>query len=209
MPTSSERCVAPTLDYGIVTTVGGAIIGPRGETYIYTMSPFTSSCSGRVVGYWFCYQNTSSTTGDRVNISTVLLLRERGQNRYHIVEELNVMAEPSRDECQSAAERPIDGQCCIIQGAAKQFEVNSSYLYGVIPRQSDGPDMMQTQSSNSDTYRFASPMNMNRMLMIGSSSPWQVKLFQFIIGELLFKETFAQSSLTELCLHFQTIVLLM
>ena len=59
----SDQCVAPTLDYSAVTTPGA-----EGVVYIYSMSPFTSSCSGRVVGYWFCYQNPSSTTGDRVNI---------------------------------------------------------------------------------------------------------------------------------------------
>ena len=49
----SERCVAPTLDYSALTTLGLEEL-----VCFYTMSQFTSSCSGRVVGYWFCYQST-------------------------------------------------------------------------------------------------------------------------------------------------------
>ena len=45
----------------------------------------------RVVGYWFCYQNTSSTTDDRVNISTVLLLEDMGAD-YTIVRMFTVEA---------------------------------------------------------------------------------------------------------------------
>ena len=98
----------------------------------------------RVVGYWFCYQNTSSTTGVRVNITTVLLLEDMGAN-YQVVVELNVTAEPGRDSCLSGSP---GGQCCVTRslGAESQFGVNSSYLYAVVDLP-DGPNMRQTHSS--------------------------------------------------------------
>ena len=110
----SDQCVAPTLNYSALTTGGS-----EGIVYIYSMSPFNSSCSGRVVGYWFCYQNPSSTTGDRVNVGTVLLLEDMGAD-YTIVRRFNVTAIPGRD-CLSG------GQCCVSRNlsAENQFGVNS------------------------------------------------------------------------------------
>ena len=39
---------------------------PRTGFIVYTMPTFTPSCSGVVVGYWFCYQNASNTTGNEM-----------------------------------------------------------------------------------------------------------------------------------------------
>ena len=132
----SDQCVAPTLqDFSALTTTGSEV-----HVYIYTMSPFTSSCSGKVVGYWFCYQNPSSTTGDRVNISTVLVLEDMGVD-YVIVWSFTVEAVPGRD-CLSG------GKCCGSRNLSgeKQFGVNSSYLYVTCKLLvwSGGPNMSQT-----------------------------------------------------------------
>ena len=71
------------------------------------------------MGYWFCYQSTGSTTGERVNISTVLLLEDKGAD-YTIVIRFTVAAIPGRDclhvwhtvLCQSESEcwKPVWGQ---------------------------------------------------------------------------------------------------
>ena len=127
---TTVQCVAPTLDD--ITRAGS-----EGVVFIYTMSPFTSSCSGRVVGYWFCYQNTGSTTGERVNISTVLLLEDMGAD-YTIVRRFYVEAILGRD-C------PSGRQCCVSRNLSveNQFGVNSSYLYGVVDLPGDS-NMRQT-----------------------------------------------------------------
>ena len=176
----SDRCVAPTLDYSTVTTAGA-----EGVVYIYSMSPFTSSCSGRVVGYWFCYQNpTSSTTGDRVNISTVLLLEDMGTD-YTIVRRFNVVAIPGRD-CLSG------GQCCVSRNlsAVNQFRVNSSYHYGVVDLPGD-TNMIQTNVGNigrpgyqlgRDVYTQSG----DTLSKSGSPTLQPLRMFQFIIGELRF-----------------------
>ena len=176
----SDRCVAPTLDYSAPTTLGS-----EGIIFIYTRSPFTSSCSGRVVGYWFCYQNTSSTTGERVNISTVLLLEDMGTD-YTIVRRFTVEAIPGGD-CLSG------GQCCVSRNlsAVNQFGVNSSYLYGVVDLP-DGPDMRQTS-----IFFVARPgyllnaaglstQSGDTLSKSGNPTVQPLKIFQFIIGELRF-----------------------
>ena len=182
----SDQCVAPTLDYSALTTAG-----LEGGIYIYTMSPFTSSCSGRVVGYWFCYQNTNTITGVRVNISTVVLLEDMGDN-YQVVGEFNVMAEPDRDCCPfgSSAGR----QYCVSRNltAERQFGVNSSYLYGVVDLPG-GPDMIQTHVSvgrrgyqfNPDAYTQMRQMG-NKLMKQGDPSRQPLRMFQFIIGEFRF-----------------------
>ena len=92
------------------------------------------------MGYWFCYQNPSSTTGDRVNISTVLVLEDMGVD-YVIVWSFTVEAVPGRD-CLSG------GKCCGSRNLSgeKQFGVNSSYLYVTCKLLvwSGGPNMNQT-----------------------------------------------------------------
>ena len=174
----SERCVAPTLDYSAPTTPGS-----EGQVFIYSMSPFTSSCSGRVVGYWFCYQNPSSTPGDRVNISTVLLLEDMGTD-YTIVRRFTVEAIPGRD-CLSG------GQCCVSRNlsAENQFGANSSYHYGVVDLP-DGPNMIQTRVSvgrpgyllGRDVYTQSG----DTLRKSGNPTFQPLKMFQFIIGELRF-----------------------
>ena len=181
----SDQCVAPTLDYSAVTT-GGL----EGLVFIYSMSPFTSSCSGRVVGYWFCYQNTSSTTGDRVNISTVLLLEDMGTD-YTIVRRFNVTAILGRD-CLSG------GQCCVSRNlsAENQFGANSSYHYGVVDLPG-GPNMRQTnvnfgRSGYLLNRAGLSTQSGDTLSKSGNPTSKPLKMFQFIIGELGF--TFADES---------------
>ena len=175
----SDQCVAPTLDYSALT--GGGI---EGQVIIYSMSPFTSSCSGRVVGYWFCYQNTGSTTGDRVNISTVLLLEDMGTD-YTIVRRFNVTTILGRD-CLSG------GQCCVSRNlsAENQFGANSSYHYGVVDLP-DGPNMIQIHES---VGRLGYVLNAaglstqsgDTLSKSGNPRDQPLKIFQFIIGELRF-----------------------
>ena len=175
----SDQCVAPTLDYSALTTAGTEAL-----VYIYTMSPFTSSCSGRVVGYWFCYQNPSSTTGDRVNISTVLLLEDMGTD-YTIVRRFTVVAIPGRD-CLSG------GQCCVSRNlsAENQFGVNSSYHYGVVDLPG-GPNMIQTHPSVGRpgyqlTATAVSTQSGDTLMKSGNPTNQPLKMFQFIIGEFRF-----------------------
>ena len=92
------------------------------------MSPFTSFCSGIVVGYWFCYQNTSNTTGARV--ATVLLLEDMGAN-YRIVEQFTVEGLPD-DSCLPGMYAQIGG-CCVIQNLTTQ-DLIPGYLYGAVRR---------------------------------------------------------------------------
>ena len=180
----SDRCVAPTLDYSAVTVPGAERI-----VFIYSMSPFTSSCSGRVVGYWFCYQNLSSTTGEMVNISAVLLLEDMGTD-YTIVRRFTVVAIPGGD-CLSG------GQCCVSRNlsAENQFGTNSSYHYGVVDLP-DGPNMIQThQSVGRRGYLLTTAeytQSGDTLRKSGSPTPQPLKMFQFIIGEL--RVSFADES---------------
>ena len=174
---SSDQCVTPPLDY----SKGGS--GSDGTLYIYSMSPFTS-CNGIIVGYKFCYENTRSTSGERVRVATVLLLEDVGVN-YRTVRRFTVEAIPGRD-CLSGE------QCCVCQNlsAENQFGVNSSYLYGVVDLPGN-PNMRQTNvgiigrlgyllttaeyTQSGDTLRKS-----------GGPRDQPLKIFQFIIGELRF-----------------------
>ena len=141
------------------------------------------------MGYWFCYQNTSSTTGERVNISTVLLLEDMGTD-YTIVRRFTVEAIPGRD-CLSG------GLCCVSRNlsAENQFGVNSSYHYGVVDIP-DGPNMRQTHPSvGRPGYLFnlaLSTQSGDRLRKSGNPTVQPLKMFQFIIGELRF--SFADES---------------
>ena len=174
---TTVQCVAPTLD--IITAAGS-----KRFVFIYTMSPFTSSCSGKVVGYWFCYQNTGSTTGERVNISTVLLLEDMGAD-YTIVRRFPVEAILGRD-CPSGRE------CCVSRNLStkNQFWVNSSYLYGVVDLPGD-PNMRQTFSFlfGRPGYLFNTAVytqSGDTVNKSGNPTRLPVKMFQFIIGESRF-----------------------
>ena len=174
---TTVQCVAPTLDDFTIAV-------SKTFVYIYSMSPFTSSCSGRVVGYWFCYQNIGSTTGERVNISTVLLLEDMGAD-YTIVRRFPVEAILGRD-C------PSGRQCCVSRNLSveNQFGVNSSYLYGVVDLPGDS-NMLQTS-----TFFFVRPGYLFNTAMYaqsgdtlsksGNPGHLPVKMFQFIIGESRF-----------------------
>ena len=125
-----------------------------------------------------------------MNISIVLLLEDTGTTNYQVVVELNVTAEPGRDSCLPGS--PTDGQCCVTRnlGAENQFEVNSSYLYGVVDLP-DGPNMKQTHSSVSRPgYQFTTAeytQNGDTALRkSGSPTNLPLRMFQFIIGESRF-----------------------
>ena len=157
------------------------------------------------MGYWFCYQNTSSTTGERVNISTVLLLEDMGTD-YTIVRRFNVEAVPGRD-CLSG------GQCCVSRNlsAVNQFGVNSSYHYGVVDLP-DGPNMRQTDVSvGRSGYLFdrlvESTQSGDTLSKSGNPTVQPLKIFQFIIGEL--RIVVADESDYVCSFVFQTIELLM
>ena len=174
---TTVQCVAPTLDDFTIAV-------SKTFVYIYSMSPFTSSCNGRVVGYWFCYQNTGSTTGERVNISTVLLLEDMGADYNTIVRRFTVKTIPGRD-C------PSGGQCCVSRNlsAENHFRVNSSYLYGVVDLQVH-PNMDQTHVSvGRPGYLFTTSVYEHSGDILSRSDDPTVqplKIFQFIIGELRF-----------------------
>ena len=149
------------------------------------------------MGYWFCYQNPSSTTGDRVNISTVLLLEDMGTD-YTIVRRFTVEAVPGRD-CLSG------GQCCVSRNlsAEKQFGANSSYLYGVVDLPS-GPDMRQTLPSvGRSVYLLTTAVytqSGDTLRKSGNPTLQPLKIFQFIIGELRF--SFAHLLMNQMmCIH--------
>ena len=155
------------------------------------------------MGYWFCYQNPSSTTGERMNISTVLLLEDMGAD-YTIVRRFTVKVIPGRD-C------PSGGQCCVSRNlsAENQFGVNSSYLYGVVDLQVR-PNVNQTHVSvpNVDQTHVSVPnmdqthVSVGRPGYLFTTSVYEhsgdilsksddptvqpLKIFQFIIGELRF-----------------------
>ena len=103
---------------------------------------------------------------------------------------------PGEDSCLPG--RSGDRQCCVLRNLAveDQFGVNPSYLYGlVIPERTnllDGPDMIQTHSSIGYGYRFNSiqyrePLVKHDLGIASTADPTaqQVKVFQFIIGELI------------------------
>ena len=137
------------------------------------------------MGYWFCYQNPSSTTGDRVNISTVLLLEDMGTD-YTIVRRFTVEAIPGRD-CLSG------GLCCVSRNlsAENQFGANSSYHYGVVDLL-DGPNMRQTnvgivgRSGYQLNRAGLSTQSGDTLRRSGNPTLQPLKMFQFIIGELRF-----------------------
>ena len=139
----------------------------------------------------------------RVNISTVLLLEDMGAN-YQVVTELNVTAMPGRDRCLS--ESPTDGQCCVARNLAaeNQFEVNSSYLYGVVDLPV-GPNMRQTSVVNNDhpgyLFSMADYAQMGDSALRNSGNPTDqiLKMFQFIIGESRF--LFAHLLINQFGLH--------
>ena len=123
-----------------------------------------------------------STTGD---IATVWLLKEE-ENSYYIVKNFTVEASTSEGSCLSS------NKCCVSQNltAESQFEVNSSYLYGleILRRPSDGLSMLQTHNSvgcgahfNSDEYNPRNGMLGKRT--VGNQA---LKIFQFIIGKFGF-----------------------
>jgi len=87
-----DVCRVPSLDRNVQTT-----LGQLGVSYIYTTPQ--STCSGRVVGYWFCYQSTGNSN---VRIATALVLQDRGQD-YSIIENFEVEARPREDNCSAAS----------------------------------------------------------------------------------------------------------
>ena len=149
-------------------------------SFIYTTPQ--STCSGRVVGYWFCYQNTGNTN---VQIATALVLEDRGPN-FHIIENFEVEAKPREDNCSS-------DRCCATRRLDNHFEVDLQ-LYGlVIPERPNAPVMIQTHSSSGSGYQFDTILynNNNNVLMkqtlgiapTAHPTPQQVKMFQFLIGK--------------------------
>ena len=184
---TSRHCRVPALDYSVETVRGAARVG-----FIYTTP--SSSCGGRVVGYSFCYQNTSNTVGDNVVIATALVLEDRGEN-YHIVQNFEVEAQPREDNCLPESRSDLM-QCCVSRTLDDPFEVDLQ-LYGlVIPELPNGPHMIQTQGSTGRGYQFNSVLYtepQNSILMKVSlgipsnSSPFrlQMKIFQFVIGTFM------------------------
>ena len=159
------------------------------------------------MGYWFCYQNPSSTTGDRVDISTVLLLEDMGTD-YIIVRRFTVVAIPGRD-C------PSGGQCCVSRNLSAEFQfgANSSYHYGVVDLPG-GPNMIQTHPSVGHPGYLLNAAGLSTqsgdtLRKSGNPTNQPLKIFQFIIGELRF--TFAHVLISQIVslLVFQTIALLM
>ena len=149
-----------------------------------------------------------------VSIATVLLLEDMGAN-YQVVVELNVEVMPGRDRCLSGSS---GGQCCVTRNLAaeSQFEVNSSYLYGVVDLP-DGPNMIQTHVSvgrpgyfvTTDVYTQSG----GTLRKSGNPTSQPLKMFQFIIGEfrfhlLRFLIAHLRINLHTPSLVFQTIALL-
>ena len=85
------------------------------------------------------------------------------------------------------------GQCCVSRNlsAENQFEVNSSYLYGVVDLP-DGPNMIQTLGGNNGRpgYLFdtvaVSTQSGDTLSKSGGPRDQPLKIFQFIIGESRF-----------------------
>ena len=185
-PKSADTCRVPSLDYSALTVPEVPWIG-----FIYTTP--SSICSGRVVGYSFCYQNTSNTVGDNVVIATALVLEDRGVN-FHIVRNFEVEAKPREDDCLPESRSDLM-QCCVNRTLDDPFE-DDLQLYGlVIPELQNGPCMIQTHGSTGRGYQFNSmlytepqdDMLMKFSLGIGhgaTPSPQQMKMFQFVVGKL-------------------------
>ena len=143
------------------------------------------------MGYSFCYQNTSNTVGDDVLIATALVLQIRGE-KFHIVQNFEVEAKPSEDNCLPESRSDLM-QCCVSRRLDDPFE-DDLQLYGlVIPELQNGPHMIQTHGSTGRGYQFNSmlytePQNsilMRQTLGIGSgATAVQLKMFQFLIGKL-------------------------
>ena len=135
------------------------------------------------MGYWFCYQNTSSTTGARV--ATVLLLEDMGAN-YHIVDQFTVEG-LSDDNCLPGRYSLQIGGCCVIRNLTTQ-DLIPGYLYGVVDLSEGGPDMIQTFGSNGRGHllQLSQYRPVNGMLQkrdFGGVVAQMVKMFQFIIGK--------------------------
>ena len=135
------------------------------------------------MGYWFCYQNTSNTTGARV--ATVLLLEDMGAN-YRIVEQFTVESLPD-DSCLPGRYNLQIGGCCVIRNLTAR-DLIPGYLYGVVDLSDGGPNMIQTFASNGRGHLLSLSQfrPMNGMLQerdLGSVGAQRVNMFQFIIGK--------------------------
>ena len=181
-PKSADTCRVPALDYSALT-----VPGVPGVSIIYATP--SSSCSGRVVGYSFCYQN-SNTNSDNVRIATALVLQETGQN-FRIIQNFEVEAQPREDNCLPESRSDLM-QCCVYRTLDDPFAEVDLQLYGlVIPEVRNGPRMIQTQGSPGRGYQFNSmlytePQNsilMRQTLGIGARSAVPLKMFQFRIGK--------------------------
>ena len=123
-----------------------------------------------------------------MRIATVLLLEDMGAD-YQVVVELNVMAEPGRDCCLPG--NPTDGQCCVTRNLTgeNQFEVNSSYHYGVVDLPG-GPNMIQTHVSVGRPGYLLTTAEYTQsggtLRKTGNSTDQPLKMFQFIISKLGF-----------------------
>ena len=138
---------------------------------------------GELWGIGSATMSPSSTTGDRVNISTVLLLEDMGTD-YTIVRRFTVEAIPGRD-C------PSGRQCCVSRNlsAENQFGANSSYHYGVVDLPG-GPNMRQTHINvGRPDYLLTTAVSTqsgDTLRKSGNPTLQPLKIFQFIIGELRF-----------------------
>ena len=149
---SADTCRVPGLDYSTLARPGA----PR-VSFIYRTP--SSTCSGRVVGYLFCYENTSNTVGDDVVIATALVLEDRGDN-FHIVQIFEVEAQPSEDNCLPESRSDLM-QCCVSRTLDDPFE-DDLHLYGlVIPELQNGPRMIQTHGSAGRGYQFTQCYTLN------------------------------------------------
>ena len=145
-----------------------------------------------------------------MRIATVLLLEDNRTN-YQVVVEFNVEVMLGRDCCLPGS--PTGGQCCVTQNLSveNQFEVNSSYLYGVVDLPG-GPNMIQTHDSVGRLgYQFTTSIYIqsgDTALRKNDNSTLQpLRMFQFIVGEYRF--TFVDlTNQTISSLVFQPIVLL-
>ena len=146
-----------------------------------------------------------------MRIANVLMLEDMGAD-YQVVVELNVMAEPGRDCCLPG--NPTDGQCCVTRNLTgeNQFEVNSSYHYGVVDLPG-GPNMIQTHVSVGRPGYLLTTAEYTQsggtLRKTGNSTDQPLKMFQFIISKLGF--TFAHLLMNQIMssLVSQTIALLL
>jgi len=167
-----DVCRVPSLDRNVQTT-----LGQLGVSYIYTTPQ--STCSGRVVGYWFCYQSTGNSN---VRIATALVLQDRGQD-YSIIENFEVEARPREDNCSAA-------RCCARRTLNGPFEVDLQ-LYGLVIPGRPHPLMLQTHDSTGRGYQFNSILYDSESNVLSKQTlgiafdpvPQPVKMFQFLIGK--------------------------